>query len=270
MKLPYLIALDLDGTLLDEKKLILEHTKSYLMKLQQAGHKIVLATGRPMRSFKHYYEQLGLNTPFVAYNGAYVAHPQDQGFKALSFAFPASVVKAIYDEFGPEHIDNIMCETNETIWLLKEDLDLDSFFWHKNMNIIQGDIRQTLHENPMTMIIKSKHRNLRSDRLIKKAVRNHPGLKLRFWGDSPFSEIFYSHISKASGLKVILDYYQIPRQRLIAFGDAENDKEMLKLARYSFAMMNGNRIAKKAAKHVTSYSNNENGILVELKKFFKV
>jgi Cof subfamily protein (haloacid dehalogenase superfamily) len=270
VKLPYLIALDLDGTLLDDKKLILEHTKNFLMKLKKAGHKIVLATGRPIRSFKHYYEQLELDTPVVAYNGAYVAHPSDKQFKEIAFSFPAQVVKAIYHDVGPKYIDNIMCETNQHIWLIKEDNDLDSFFWHKNMNIILGDIRKTLTENPMTMIIKSIHRNAFSDQLIKKAVKKHAGLKLRFWGDSPFSEIYYSHISKASGLKKILKYYDIPSQRLIVFGDAENDKEMLKLARYSFAMLNGNRIAKKSAKKVTTHSNNDNGIFVELKKLIKL
>lgn len=269
MKRPYLIALDLDGTLLDEKKLILEHTKNYLIKIKKLGHKIVLATGRPIRSFKHYYEQLGLDTPIVAYNGAYVAHPFDPSFKEIAFAFPSSVIQTIYRDIGDQFIDNIMCETNDTIWLLKEDQDLDSFFWHKNMKIILGDIRQTLNENPMTMIIKSIHRNAHSDKIIKQAVKKHPGLKLRFWGDSPFSEIYYSHISKASGLKLVLSYFGIPSQRMIAFGDAENDKEMLKLAGQSFAMVNGHPAVKKIAKKVTTYSNNENGIYVELKKILK-
>ncbi len=270
MKLPYLIALDLDGTLLDDKKLILEHTKNYLLKLKDAGHKIVIATGRPIRSFQHYYDQLELDTPIVAYNGAYVAHPTSPAFKETAFAFPSSVIKSIYRDIGSQNVDNIMCETNHNIWLLKEDHDLESFFWHKNMNIILGDIRQTLHENPMTMIIKSVHRNTRSDSLIKQAVKKHAGLKLRFWGDSPFSEIYYSNISKASGLKIILNYYGIPSQRLIAFGDAENDKEMLRLARYSFAMRNGNAMAKKAAKKITTHANNENGIYIELKKLIKL
>ena len=270
MKLPYLIALDLDGTLLDDKKLILEHTKNYLLKIKEAGHKIVIATGRPLRSFKHYYEQLGLDTPIVAYNGAYIAHPSNSQFKEIAFAFPLSVIKSIYQDIGEQHVDNIMCETNHNIWLLKEDHDLESFFWHKNMNIILGDIRQTLDEDPMTMIIKSVHRNTKTDNLIKHAVKKHPGLKMRFWGDSPFSEIYYSNISKASGLKIVLKYYGIPSQRLIAFGDAENDKEMLKLAHYSFAMLNGNAIAKKAAKKISTYANNENGIYFELKKIIKL
>ena len=57
---PYLIAFDMDGTLLNEKKNIPSKTRRYLLKLAKKGHKIVLASGRPSRALKQYYEQLKL------------------------------------------------------------------------------------------------------------------------------------------------------------------------------------------------------------------
>ena len=53
----YLIALDLDGTLLNSKKEICPDTLKYLHHLDSLGHIIVIATGRPIRSIKRYYDE---------------------------------------------------------------------------------------------------------------------------------------------------------------------------------------------------------------------
>ena len=54
----YLIALDIDGTLLNKDRIISPNTFSYLKKLINDGHKIVLASGRPIRSLKQFHDQL--------------------------------------------------------------------------------------------------------------------------------------------------------------------------------------------------------------------
>ena len=47
---PYLLAFDMDGTLLDDKKKICPKTLRYLKKLIKQGHKVVISSGRPIRS----------------------------------------------------------------------------------------------------------------------------------------------------------------------------------------------------------------------------
>ena len=73
----YLIGLDLDGTLLNKKSKITFKTKNYIKKLSRKGHIVVLATGRPLRAMKQYYDQLGLKTPIVCYNGGHILNPFD-------------------------------------------------------------------------------------------------------------------------------------------------------------------------------------------------
>ncbi len=63
-----IIAFDMDGTLLTHKKKISFLTLYYLRKLTKQGHLIVLASGRPSRSLKKYYNQLKLKTPMICYN----------------------------------------------------------------------------------------------------------------------------------------------------------------------------------------------------------
>ncbi|MGI6734648.1 MAG: HAD hydrolase family protein [Bacilli bacterium] len=59
----YLIALDLDGTLLTDDKRITPKTRDYLNSLGAAGHTIVIATGRPLRAAYSYQQELGIKAP---------------------------------------------------------------------------------------------------------------------------------------------------------------------------------------------------------------
>jgi Cof subfamily protein (haloacid dehalogenase superfamily) len=263
----HLIALDLDGTLLNSDKKISKSTLTYLRKLKK-DHTIILATGRPYRSFIQYYEQLGLNTPMVCYNGAYVTNPTDKKFKTKAFAFPQKVVKEIYQEIGEDSLDNVMCETNQDIWLMKEEKNLASFFWHDNMNIIYGPLTKTLSEDPMTMIIKLKIRNKKQDQRIINIIKKQSGLMARFWGKSTFCEIYDKQISKGSALLEIIQNMNLDRQHFISFGDAENDKEMLLFANHSFVMKNAEKSMKKYGKSVTKKDNNHDGIVDELQRYF--
>ena len=78
----YLIALDLDGTLLKDDKTISEKTKKVLQQVKAEGHIIMIATGRPYRSSEQYYKELGLTSPIVNFNGAFVHHPLDNDWGA--------------------------------------------------------------------------------------------------------------------------------------------------------------------------------------------
>ena len=268
MKLkPLLIAFDMDGTLLNEKKTISFRTKRLLKKLTKQGHKIVLASGRPSRALLAYYNQLGLNTPLVCYNGAYVFSPNDKNFKTIEFQFPKHIITEVIDKIRP-HIKNVMCEDEQNIWVDKKDDYLDKFFWYENMNVIFGDLVDTLHKDPMTCIVQTPF-EYRDTHEIEKVMEKYPELEARFWTGSPYFELFYKQISKGSSIKLISEYYSIPKERIIAFGDAENDKEMFEFAGISVAMSNGKESLKKASKYISVKDNDHNGIYHTLKKILK-
>ncbi|RKJ32644.1 HAD-IIB family hydrolase, partial [Butyricicoccus sp. 1XD8-22] len=74
----HLIVLDLDGTLLTDTQTISEKTKQTIMKAKEAGHQVMIATGRPFRASQLYYNELMLTTPIVNFNGALVHHPKNK------------------------------------------------------------------------------------------------------------------------------------------------------------------------------------------------
>ena len=100
-------------------------------------------------------------------------------------------------------------------------------------------------------------------------MKPYPGLSVRFWTGSPYFELYYEETSKGSSIKTIAEYYGIPKERIIAFGDAENDKEMFENAHYSVAMVNGKESLKSKAKIVSFKDNDHNGIYHTLKHILK-
>ena len=265
----YLIALDMDGTLLNDKKEICKKTKEYLKQLQKDGHIVVIASGRPIRAIKKYYDELELTSPLVCYNGANIIAPNSSDFKEIRFSFPKEIVKKIYHDLKDKYIENVMCETNEKLWLVQDDNILSDFFWLDDMELIKGNIIDNLNENPMTMIIKSISTDYNEE--IIKSVKKHKDLNIRFWSGSynSYSEIYFNYVSKASGLKQIAERYNIPTENIIAIGDAQNDIEMFNLAGISIAMQNADEDTKKHATIVSEFDNNNDGIMYALKQVLK-
>lgn len=268
MNKPYLIAIDLDGTLLTNRRKISLANKRYLRKLEKEGNIVVLASGRPSRALLYFQKEIGLHSPLICYNGAYCFHPYDSNFKKTAYNFPLDIVKQIYKEIGPDIYSNIMCETDDEIWLLKEDEGLNSFFWHENMDIHYGDLDKTLNQDPWTMIIQLKNRD--NDEKIIKAVTRHEGFSLRFWWNSPYAEIFHLNTSKASCIERIREYYDIPKENVIAIGDADNDIEMIQSAGFGIAMINGTEKVKALANLISKKDNNHSGVSKALKAAFKI
>lgn len=266
-KRPLLIAVDMDGTLLNTDKVITPRTKRLLHKLSARGHLVVLASGRPSRALYRYYDELKLNSPLVCYNGAFVFHPKDDAFPCVEFEFPKEVVKELFNKLKP-FVKNIMCENDTDIWIYSEDLYLAKFFWYEGMNMHYGDLEEILDVNPMTMILQTNKDNL-DEQSIRRIVGQFPQLDVRFWFGLSYFEIFYKTVSKGSALTQIANYYGIPKEDIIAFGDAENDIDMFAVSGISVAMKNGGPDIIKNAHRVSVKDNDNEGIYHTLKQILK-
>ena len=266
-KIRCLIAIDMDGTLLNDKSKVSFWSKRYLKKLDKQGHIVVLASGRPARALKYFYNQIGLTGPIICYNGAHTFHPNDDKFPTTSFNFPKEFVKDVYYEVGTDVCTNCMCETDSEIWLVNEDQDLNRFFWHVDMDIIYGDIKDTLDKDPWTFIMQLKDRD--HNDVIKAAINKHKDFAVRFWTTYPYAEVYNKETSKAACIKQIAEYYNIPKEYTIGIGDANNDIEMLEECGIGIAMKNGNKNVKAIAKYISKKDNNHNGAIHAIKEVLK-
>ena len=141
---------------------------------------------------------------------------------------------------------------------------------HEGGNLTFGLLTDILHQDPhgALVFLKDDYR----EELIKYVEENYEGdFKIRFWQskDEYIGELYNPKISKGQALKNLAEYYNIPRENIIAFGDGENDIEMLEYAYHGVAMGNSSDNVKKHARHVTDNIWN-NGVYKFLSNFFNI
>ncbi|AYC29000.1 Cof-type HAD-IIB family hydrolase [Paenisporosarcina cavernae] len=256
---PHLIVLDLDGTLLTDEKVISEKTLRTLQQAKQAGHEVMIATGRPFRASEIYYQQLGLSTPIVNFNGAFVHNPSNRNWAIKHEPIDLNVVNEVIDAVHDYKFFNIIAEVKDDVYLHYHDEKLLDIFSFGNPNVTTGDIRTYLKHDPTSLLIHADEMEVPSIRQHLEDVHAEV-IDHRRWG-APWHviEIVRSGLNKAVGIGHVHHELNIPKERIIAFGDEDNDLEMLDYAGIGVAMGNAIAPLKSIANEVTS-SNNEDGI----------
>lgn len=270
-KTRHLIALDLDGTLLTDDKVISERTKKIVLKAKEAGHIVVIATGRPHRASIDYYHELGLDTPMVNFNGALIHHPTDSKWKALHSPLPKRTALRIVQTCYDLEVKNIMAEVTDDVYLDRYDEELmDILHTDKEKNpIVIGSLKNELKEDPTSLLIHPREDHIVA--LRKQLDLDHAEvIEHRKWG-APWNviEIVRKGMNKAVGLQRIAHYYGIAQANVIAFGDEDNDNEMIEYAGAGVAMGNAIDELKDLANHITA-TNEEDGIGVFLETYLKL
>lgn len=281
----YLIMSDLDGTLLNSKGELSEETVQCVKDIVKQGHIFCIATGRPIRGAMDIYNKLGLDTVMVNYNGSCIVNPSDPNFSSVNLTFNKEIAKNILKTPKVlEVISNAFLETKDQEILfthfseeqitdsLKEDI---SKYYHvdvtdKSNACLDGNIDNLKSDvNALLLYIDSKDEN-KFDKLMYWVKNVSPYLQLRMI-NLPHAGIMVEvntvFADKSMGLNFLSSYYGIPKDRILAFGDSDNDMRMLSEAKYGFAMKNGKETAKLSARHITKHTNNDDGVAWELRYF---
>jgi Cof subfamily protein (haloacid dehalogenase superfamily) len=259
-----LIAIDLDGTALTNNKTILAGTKKAIQRVKELGHEVVIATGRPPRSSVNYHRELGLNTPMVNFNGALIHDPLNP-VKDIHFPMNREVALSIVEECKRFGVDNVMVEVKDTFFAQQID-ELIHFLGDGTMPAGVGPIESYLLEHPTSIMIRTGKENIQP--LRESLNRNYKGLVAHRYWSAPYHviEVVKAEVSKATGLEIIASSLGIGREDVIAFGDEDNDLEMIEWAGLGVAMGNANPILKQVADRVTD-TNENNGISLILEEF---
>ena len=265
----YLIALDLDGTLLSDWQSISETTKEYLVELSNQGHKVVIATGRPFRSSEKFYDELQLDTPIINYNGGLVTNKHNSAFKPYSITIPREHVLDIFDT-NKHVIENAFGEVRDDIFLYEDTEKIRPLLHYFNgAGLTVGDFDDILHEDTNGFLIVAHEGQAQ---VIEDYVATQYKDKVlaRNWGHhyNFVIELYTPQTTKGAGLKYVADHLGFDRKDIIAFGDAHNDIELLQYAGMGVAMKNAQDVLKEHADFITKYDNTEDGIVEFLKEFF--
>lgn len=276
-----LIVCDLDGTLLNNNGKLSNETIKTIKKINSMGHIFCIATGRPYRASIEFYKQLNLNTIMINYNGSLISNPSNEKFTQINLAFSKKIVVDFFNNKEiTNNIENALIEGQDGAFFLRKPTSpeqISSFLQHfhldsngvnnvfsKNLTNIKSDI------NSILVQVKNE---TKIDDLIYNIKSLTTTLIARNWS-IPYAgtiiEINSIFSNKGNAIKFLSSYYGISLDSCYAFGDGDNDGEMLKSAHYGYAMKNASMTAKLMARHMTMSTNEDNGVAKELKRIFKI
>ena len=267
-----LIAIDMDGTLLNEKKHIDKAQKEAIHEAIEAGIKIVLCTGRPLYGILPFYEELGLS------------ELDSEGYVILNNGC------SIHKTKDWELIDQVNFTSDDIDYLhkLSEGYDIN-FTLVNDYYYFNIDNRKPTDElitdagfvfSDITNISLKEAKNGKH-KIIKIMFLGNPNIMADFQKENenilkdkyssvlsqPYVyEILPKGNNKGTGLKKLAKKLGIKQEEIMAIGDGNNDIEMFEYANYSVAMENGTELAKKAAKYQTD-SNENDGVAKAIRKY---
>lgn len=249
-----LFVFDVDGTLLNSRLRVSPATRTAVHDLMSAGHKVALASARPPRSIAQLSEELlGTIAEMIALNGAFVA----EGERVLiEQAIPATNVRAAVEYARAAGLE-INVYTGWEWWVESPGPGIDA----------EADIvgfRPTVVESLGGAHAPAAHKIL----LIGDPERAR---QAREWARSSdmaveaslskphYCELVASGVSKSGAMDFLASRLGIARQRVVAFGDGENDLPMIEAAGVGVAMGNAIDEVKRAAT-LTTTSHDDDGI----------
>ncbi|WP_308700345.1 HAD family hydrolase [Mesomycoplasma hyorhinis] len=243
------IVFDLDGTLLDKDKNILNSTLSILNQLhQQANKKLIIATGRPWYFTKRYINQVKPDLPIISCNGSLI---YDFKAKKVIFINPieSKIAKFVFDVLKKEEITFLIYSDRQIYAFSKNKEKKDWFIWlEKTQKALEKeeqfdiDFFDTANSDfDINKLKVVKFLMIKSDsnlKNIENAVEQFKNLdKIYLLSSSPkVIDIMPVGSSKGDGLKILAKDFNLELNATISFGDEANDVSMFEVCKYSVAM----------------------------------
>lgn len=258
-----LIAVDMDGTLLNDKKQISPLNLEYINRARAAGVKFVVASGRPYKSIMKYNDLLSLDCPVINNNGSTVTEP-DSGHELISYHIPPDDVRKIYEMWT--HTDALLFA-----WvggdLYASTLDLPERYY-----ISLGGVMPKKLDSPEDIIplgVKKmlwystpEKLNGFADMIDPKTIPGTVFVK----PEPALLDFINKDASKGNALRRVAEMLSVSRNEIIAIGDGCNDIPMLEYAALSAAPATAMAETLQAAQYIAP-SNNDSAVAHVIAKF---
>lgn len=261
-----IIALDLDGTLTNSQKTISIRTKNALIKAQKMGIKLILASGRPMHGISPIADELNLAEygGFVlAYNGAKIINYQTN--ETIYEKYLSDDIKQKVYDLSKKYGVSVNTYKKDEIIAASDNIYLQKESMINHMNIrIADNFHDDIDFHVVKYMLTGEGGHLaKIEPDVFESLKDYANV---FRSEPYFLEIVPKNLDKAASLAVLLQYLDIDKSQLIAFGDGFNDRTMIEYAGLGIAMDNAQDVVKDVADYVT-LSNDDDGIASALNWF---
>lgn len=272
------IAMDIDGTLTNDEKVITPRTREKLLEVQGRGIKLILASGRPAQGLKRLAHELELDSHdglLVCFNGACVIDAQTDEV-LFDQPMPADELRRLLKHLKSFDVipwitkdDRLYLEDSYRCMLTLPDGSQKNIVKYErdacDLRIHEvADLASVVDEGPVDKLLTAGNPDYMQAHFEEMYAPFRETLAGMFTADWYF-EYTAPGIDKAHALEGALPKLGIDASEVAAFGDGQNDMSMLAWAGTGIAMANAVDETKAVAQMVTA-SNNEDGIAVALEK----
>lgn len=266
-----ILFLDLDGTLLNDAKELTDGNRKAMEAAVARGHRLVIASGRPLKSVLMQAARLGLDGPgryAIAYNGAIV-----YDFTRQKQIFRQSLrPEDLYDVFDEANRRGIYIQTydhEDAVFEPRNDPEIARRYCARiqlEYHMIE-DVRRDLSEMPVKALAIDFAGQERTGALRDWIGERMSGRLDSYFSDRYFLEIVSAGVNKGRGIERLCAVLDVPLSRTVAAGDDANDIDMIRTAGVGVAMANAIPDVKAVADYVTRNDNNHDGIAEIIERF---
>lgn len=285
-----LIAVDLDGTMLNSYGIVTENTKNVIKNVINKGTDVIIASGRPIDSIKAIAKEIGSENYFIAGNGALVYDIKDDEVVYEKYMPKEKVLEII--KICEENSITYNVYTDETI--LATSLKYNVLYYHKenlkkeedkktNISIVKDMYDYVKNMNnakflkiticdDMKSVFNSILKKINKVKDVEVLDVSHMSRKTITQGTEEipieyyYTEITYKDVDKWNAIEFLAEKINIKREEIIAIGDNINDKKMIEESGLGIAMKGSTPYVTEVAKYITD-TNNDEGVAKAIEKF---
>ncbi len=256
-----LVVSDLDGTLLNMESQITTYTKTTVKKLVSSGIEFAIATGRGRASAVKLKKDIGLDIYLICNNGANIYDKEER-----------SIFEKIIDKKTSQEIIKLLKERKVAYNGFIDDNfyrdEYDKNDYSKRVDFMEH-ILFNIEDCPALhkiIIVENSDAILKINEELREKFSDVVEITI---SDPECIDIVPKECSKGNALKIIAQEMGIDMNRIMAFGDGENDLDMLRKVGHPVVMENAQEVVKKEINN-TAPKNIENGVALYLEKFFNL
>ncbi|HEX2506098.1 MAG TPA: HAD family hydrolase [Gaiellaceae bacterium] len=227
-------ACDLDRTLLSETLVLGERTLAAMRAARAAGIRVVVVTGRMFQSVRPYVLEAGIDDPVVCYQGAVVAEPESGRFLRhvpIPLELARETIAAVEGQgFG------LNCYVDDELYVAELTPAAERYARFQSLEIhVVGDLLGWLEAPPTKLVAVDDPERLEG---LEASMKERFGGRLFISKSLPyFLEFASPEVTKGTGLAFAAEHMGFAQGRTVAFGDGENDVELLAWAAYGVAVV---------------------------------
>lgn len=259
-KPPKLVALDIDGTIMNKDYKISARIKYAISRAIEKGVYVLLATGRMYSATVPIGIELGLKTPLIVYQGSMIREFYKSDKILLHHQISYDLAQKLIADLKKENVQ-INVYHDDKLYTESQSALLEEYAARRNIPYQLLKSFKNVHDLLPTKIMAMDSNIQKIDEIKRKFQEKYSGELNITKSTDYFCEFVDKKCSKADAILFLAKVWGVEKQEIMAIGDQDNDKEMLKIAGLGVAMGNSHDDLKREADYITDTVENDGAAL---------